>query len=80
MAADNILGVSAQFDYTDIVNGIKVIGNEFSKLKGVSEETSNGVTKALQELGNATEKDLAQKAKTATDVLSSAFEEARYQR
>ena len=77
MAADNILGISAQFDYTDIVNGIKVIGNEFSKLKGVSEETSNSVTKALQELGNATEKDLAQKTKTATDVLSSAFEEAR---
>ena len=77
MAADNILGISAQFDYTDIVNGIKVIGNEFSKLKGVSEETSNGVTKALQELGNATEKDLAQKAKTATDVLTKAFEEAK---
>lgn len=75
--ANEILGISGHLDISDIVRSIDELYSEVSKLESVSKETAAKVQKAYQDVANASEKEISQKASTALKVFTKAFEEAQ---
>lgn len=78
MAVDNdILGISGQLDISDIVNSINKLYASFGRIENMSNEMSAEVEKAFKAVGQATEKEVGEKAKQALGVFKRAFAEAK---
>lgn len=78
MAENNdILGIVGHLDISDIYNSLEKMHSAISQITGVSQEMAKKMEDAYKAVGNATEKELAQKSKEALDIFSQVLTEIK---
>lgn len=78
MAEQNdILGISGQLDISDIISSVDKLYDQLSKIENISKETASEMERAFKAVGEATDKEVGEKASQALEVFKRALEEAK---
>lgn len=77
MAEKDILGISAQADFSDAFSKIDKFCNLLSSIGAISTDTSRQLQTAFAQIGNATKSELAGKTQAALQALDKALEETK---
>lgn len=73
--AENILGITGNIDISDIQKSFDELIDRLTRLGVATDAISSRMTKALNDIANSSEKDLAAKTKAAMKVLNDAIAE-----